>query len=268
MIDLKNKRILITGASSGIGRALAFGLAEKGAELILTARKFGKLRIVADMIKYKYPDVPKPLIILCDLTEKKDIKQLFKECSIQNKKIDILVNNAGIGVYGEIELTDIDDFKDIMEVNYFGAVQCMLELLPSMKERKSGIIVNVCSLAAIHGVPYLGAYSASKAALMALSQSMNAELYKFGISITVVYPGYTETSFFSNEKKVGKAVRPEGPYAPADKVAREIIHSIENKKEERILTFKGKALSVIKALFPGIVRRAMRKIAIDLITKN
>ena len=129
------------------------------------------------------------------------------------------------------------------------------------------MIVNICSLAAIHGVPYLGAYSASKAALMALTQSMSAELKKYGICMVAVFPGYTDTNFFNSEKKVGKAIRPKGPYTSADKVAREIIHAIKNEKEQHILTFQGKALSVVKALFPGIVRVVMRRIAKKLIIK-
>lgn len=268
MLELKNKKILITGASSGIGRALASGLAEKGVELVLTARDSRKLKNVADMIQNNHPDIPKIKFIPCNLSDMQEINKLFIQCRKNQYNIDILINNAGIGVYGEIESTTIDDFKETMNVNYFGAVQCMLEVLPSMIERREGMIVNICSVAAIHGVPYLGAYGASKAALMSISQSIRAELSKSGISIMVVYPGYTETDFFIHEKKVGKAFRPKGPYAPVEIVAGEIIHAIENKSEEHILTFEGKALAATKVFFPGIVRRAMKKIAENLIIKN
>jgi short-subunit dehydrogenase len=265
MINLKNKRILITGASSGIGRALAYNLAGKGTELILSSRDENKLKTVVRLILRKYPDAPAPAIIPCDVTELDDIKRLFNTCKKDHGPIDILINNAGIGVYGEADLITMEDYKKIMEVNYFGAVQCMLEVMPSMKKRRNGMIVNVCSVAAIHGVPYLGAYGASKAALMTFSQSIQAELNDYGISLVVVCPGYTKTRFFRNEKKVGRAVRPNGRYAPAQQVARAIIHTIEHEKHELVLSLEGKALATTHGLFPGLARNAMKKIAKHLI---
>jgi short-subunit dehydrogenase len=137
-----------------------------------------------------------------------------------------------------------------------------------MKKRREGIIVNVCSVAAIHGVPYMSAYGASKAALMTFSQSIQAELNEYGISLVVVCPGYTRTRFFRNEKRVGRAVRPNGRYAPAQQVARSIIHTIEHEKHKLVLSFEGKALAAIHGLFPGLARNAMEKIARNLIKKN
>ena len=264
MITLKDKRILITGASSGIGKALACSLAGKGAELVLSSRNVEKLRTVSEIIKSSHAGIPEPSIVSCDLSKTDEIKNLFDECTRNQGKIDILINNAGVGVYGESDLTTIEDHISIMEVNYFGAVQCMLEVLPQMMKRKEGMIVNICSVAAIHGIPYMGAYSASKAALVALSQSMRAELSKFGISLLVVYPGYTETDFFINEKKVGNAFRPKGPYTPVEKVANENIRSIENNKKELVLTFEGKALAITRAFLPGLVRKVMKKMACSL----
>jgi len=264
MNHLKNKRILITGASSGIGRALAFRLAEKDAELILSARHLEQLNSVAGMIGEKNPNILKPLAIPCDLRKTDEIRKLFNECMKQHKTIDILINNAGVGLYGETNLTTIEDHRAIMEVNYFGAVGCMLEALPIMLKRKEGLIVNICSVAAIHGIPYLGVYCASKAALMAITQSMRAELSKYGISFMVVYPGYTQTDFFDREKRVGKAFRPKGPYKPAEEVIGKIIYAIENNLPEQILTFEGKALAFSRVIFPGMVREKMKKIANEL----
>ncbi|UCH14269.1 MAG: SDR family oxidoreductase [Bacteroidales bacterium] len=264
MNTLKDKRILITGASSGIGKALACSLAAKGADLILSSRNLEKLRIVSDTIKSDPATKHEPYIVSCDMSKTDEIKNLFNECTRNQGKIDILINNAGIGVYGESDLTTMEDHKSIMEVNYFGAVQCMQEVLPQMMKRKEGMIVNICSVAALHGVPYLGAYGASKAALVALSQSMRAELSKFGISLLVVYPGYTETDFFTNEKKVGNAFRPKRPYTPVQKVANEIIRSIENNKKELVLTLEGKALAITRAFLPGLVRKVMKKMAYNL----
>jgi len=261
MISIKNKKILITGASSGIGKALAVEMSKAGAQLVLTSRKKDLLDNVAREIIQECPDIPAPLTIPCDVTNTMDIRRLFNTCDKKTGGIDILINNAGIGVYGEGDMATLEDYREIMEVNYFGAVQCMLAAIPSMKKKKMGTIVNISSVAALHGVPFLGGYGASKAALVAFSQSLRAELIKDGISIVVVYPGYTETEFFEHEKKVGRAQRPEGPYMPVKQVAKSIIKCIEHEKEELVLSLEGKALSATRKLFPGLVRRAMNKIA-------
>ena len=130
------------------------------------------------------------------------------------------------------------------------------------------IIVNICSVAAIHGVPYLSAYGASKAALMTFSQSLQAELNEYGISLVVVYPGYTKTRFFKSEKKVGKAVRPNGHYAPAQKVAGAITRTIERGRHELILSLEGKALAATHWILPGLARKVMKNIANHLLIKK
>jgi len=265
MKDLKNKGVLITGASSGIGRALAYKLAQKGVKLILSARNKQHLEDVAALIKRSFPEAPEPIVIPCDVTDSEDIKRLFSSCSQQGGDIDILINNAGIGIYGEAELISLEDFRKIMEVNYFGAVQCMLEAVAMMKKRKQGIIVNISSVAALHGVPYLSAYGASKAALMTFSQSLRAELRDTGISLMNVHPGYTKTRFFRNEKIVGEARRPKGPYAPAQRVAAKIVNAIIHNRHKVVLSLEGKALAVLHGIFPGAARRSMKNIASNLI---
>jgi short-subunit dehydrogenase len=102
--------------------------------------------------------------------------------------IDILVNNAGISAFGDAGRTSLEDYHDIMAVNFFGALHCMRETLPFMLRRESGLIVNVATVAALHGVPYLAAYGASKAALVSLSESLRAELHGTGVGVMIVYP--------------------------------------------------------------------------------
>jgi short-subunit dehydrogenase len=181
MAKIKGLRVLITGASSGIGRETAFGLAKRGAILAVTARRSGALRKVSNEIKDAFPEAQAPLSIPGDVSDKEAVSRLVKRCVDCLGGIDILINNAGIGVYGNTELTAVEDFRSVMEVNFFGSLHCILEVLPLMKKIRKGLIINVASVAAIHGVPYLGAYSASKAALVALSQSL--------ISIMIVNPG-------------------------------------------------------------------------------
>jgi short-subunit dehydrogenase len=264
MTELKGKRVLITGGSSGIGRALALEFAKRGAVLAIVSRRLEKLVEAGRDIRLAYPDGAPPLAIPCDVTDGESVGRLIKSCVDRWGGLDILVNNAGIGVYGDADRTSLEDFRAIMEVNYFGALQSTMNVLPFMRKAGQGLIVNITSIAAKHGVPYLAAYSASKAALAALSQSLRAELAQSGISLMIVYPGYTETDFFTTEKKVGGAVRPSKPYAPPEKVARAILKAIEREKHNVVLSPEGRALALFEKIFPRLVEAAMRRIAVKL----
>lgn len=264
ILNLEGLKVLITGPSSGIGRALAFELARRRAQLILASRRLDSLMKVEEEIKSVFPNSPAPLIVRCDVTSGRDVKRLVGSSIKHFGGIDVLINNAGIGVYGDAEFTTLDDFRTVMEVNFFGAVQCIQEVLPIMKENRKGLIVNITSAAAKHGVPYMGAYGASKAALAVFSQSIRAELSESGVSVMVVYPGYTETDFFKNEKKVGRARRPPGPYASPLKVAKAIVKALEAGKRELVLSLEGKALAFTQSVFPRLVEMAMNKIAYRL----
>ena len=203
MVEIQGKRVLITGASSGIGKALAFEFARKGAILILVARRIDRLQKVTQDIQGTFPQLPAPAAIRCDVSDRESVSSLIHDCLDRYGGIDIMVNNAGTGIYGDTDKTSVSDFHSVLDVNFFGAVHCILEILPYMKRRGKGLVVNIASVAAKHGVPYLGAYSASKAALAAMSQSLRAELAGSGVSVMVAYPGYTQTDFFATEKLVG-----------------------------------------------------------------
>jgi short-subunit dehydrogenase len=264
MANVNGARIIITGASSGIGRAIAFALARKGARLVLTSRQFDLLEKVVHEIKCTFPEVVPPLSIACDVVNRVDVRRVLQFCVEHCGGVDILINGAGIGVYGACEKTELEDFRSQMEVNFFGPVHFIFEALPLMKKAGKGLIVNISSLAAKHGVPYLAAYGASKAALATLGQSLHTELVRSGISVMTVYPGYTETDFFKKEKKVGGARRPNRPYTSPQKVAEAIVAGIEKEKRELILTVEGKALVLCQSLMPWFVQKTMERIANDL----
>jgi short-subunit dehydrogenase len=264
MYTFKNQRVLITGASSGIGRAIALLLAEQGTRLILVARDEAKLQNVVNEIISSCPEIPAPIIFFCDVSDINQVKQMVKDCIDLTGGIDILINNAGIGIYGEFFLYSERDFHQIMDVNFFGAVHCVQEILPHMVMKGKGKIINIASLAAIHGIPYLSAYGSSKAALAVFSQSLQAELYNTGIQVKVIYPGYTDTEFFAKEKKVGKAKRPKSRYEPPQEVARKILKSINKSNGSHVYTLKGKLLSILHAFSPGLLDYIMKRYAIRL----
>ena len=264
MAKVKGERVIITGISSGIGKAIAFALARKGARLVLTSRQFDLLEKVGQEIRYTFPEVTPPLAIACDVINREQVRRVIHFCREHLGGLDILINNAGTGVYGESERTSLEDFRSLMEVNFFGSVHFILAALPLMREAGKGLIVNISSPAAKHGVPYLAAYGASKAALATLSQSLDAELVGSRISVLTVYPGYTQTDFFKKEKNVGGAHRPDRPYASSQKVAKAVVAGIEKEKHELILSTEGKALVVFQGFIPWIVRRGMERIARQL----
>ncbi|MFH1690854.1 MAG: SDR family NAD(P)-dependent oxidoreductase [Candidatus Eisenbacteria bacterium] len=263
-MKLDGKRVLLTGASSGIGLALARALAARGAILAISSRSHERLEQVSEELASAVPGIKKPLPVACDVSDEGSVTNLIGTCIETLGTIDVLINNAGICVYGSVEKTPLANLQALLDVNFMGPVQAMLEVLPFMKRQGHGLIVNVSSVAALRGVPYLGAYGASKAALVTLSQSMRAELAGSGVRVMLVYPDYTESAIFENETKVGGGKRPEGPYAPTAEVAEAIVGGIEADSRELILSSRGKKLAVLSRLAPSFVERAMCKLADEL----
>ena len=261
---IKGARVLITGASSGIGKATAFEFARNGAILAITSRRIDSLKQVANEIINTFPDVSTPLAFRCDVADVGAVRKLIKNCVDNFGGIDILVNNAGIGIYGETEKTPLEDFHLVMNVNFFGALHCMMEVIPIMHRAGHGVTVNIVSIAAKQGVPFLGAYCASKSALVSVSQSLRAELSGSGIQIIIVYPGYTETNFFNAEKKVGSAHRPHIRYALPETVAQAIIRAVKQEQKEVILSLEGKCLVLAQRFAPWLIDKVMVRFATQL----
>ena len=261
---LEGRHVLVTGASSGIGLELARVLCERGAALALASRSQDRLEQVSEELASGNPGAARPLPVACDLSDETSVRALIGTCIETLGTLDVLVNNAGICVYGPVEKTSVSNMRSLLDVNYVGAAQAMLEVLPFMRRQGHGLIVNVSSLAALHGVPYLGAYGASKAALVTLSQSMRVELAGSGVEVMLAYPDYTESAIYENELKVGGAVRPPGPYAPTREVAEAIVRGMESGARELILSSRGKRLSVLSRLAPRLVERRMKALADEL----
>lgn len=257
---IDGKRVIVTGASSGIGRDLAMSLTGRGAALTIAARRGDRLEEVSREIAARHAGA-EPAAVVCDVSNPEDVSRLVGGTVERLGGVDILINNAGVSVYGEARRTALGDFRDVMSVNFFGALHCTMEVLPFMRRQESGLIVNVATVAALHGVPYLSAYCASKSALVSFSQSLRAELAGTGLGVMIVYPGYTDTEIFQVEKKVGGALRPSASYARAADVAEAVVRRIEAGGRDIILTAQGNALNVLRGLAPHVVERAMRSIA-------
>jgi NAD(P)-dependent dehydrogenase (short-subunit alcohol dehydrogenase family) len=200
---------LITGTSTGIGRAAAELMAQKGYRVIATMRNTDKGRDLAEAAKAKGWDLS---ILQLDVTDEASVKSAFGSAG----DIDVLVNNAGFEVWGPIEEMSTADVIDQFDTNVYGPLRCINGVLPAMRGRGSGVIVNVSSVAGRVAAPLNGIYSASKFALEALSESLHYEVGHFGIRVHIVEPGGIETSFTDNRRLVGAGADggAESPYAP------------------------------------------------------
>jgi short-subunit dehydrogenase len=192
MVDLSSKVVIVTGASSGIGAALAQGFSREGARVTLAARRLGRLKEVAE----KCPG--EVLIVGADLIQEGDRKAIFQQTVDQWGRIDILVNNAGLGMYGHFKTTTEADWRQIFEINLFAAVFLTQAVLPIMQAQGQGIVVNMTSIGGlIAHSDKVTPYVASKHALVGFSRGLARDLAGTGIRVLAVCPHLTETEFFA-----------------------------------------------------------------------
>ena len=194
-MDFKNKVVLITGASSGIGKQTAIEFAKLGSNIILVARRKDKLEQVENELKQFNVNT---LVCTCDVSKKDQVEIMSKTVLEKFNSIDILINNAGFAIYGSVFDLSIEEIESQMETNYFGMIYCTKNFLPLMLKKKSGHIVNVASVAASFGLPGIASYCASKFAMLGFSEGLKHELKDTGIGITVVSPIMVRTNFFDH----------------------------------------------------------------------
>jgi uncharacterized protein len=194
----EGKVVLITGASSGIGRQAAIDFAENAAQTIITvSRSKSKLEELEKELKRNFSS--EIVVYQCDVSIKAEVEKMGKEVLEKFGHINILVNNAGFGTYNKVQHQSIEEIESVIFTNYLGMVYCTKLFLNSMLSERSGHIVNVASVAASFGVPGLAAYCASKYAMFGFSESLYHELHRTGVGITLVSPVGVKTNFFSKE---------------------------------------------------------------------
>jgi len=258
-MNCRGRRIVITGASSGLGAALAQVLALRGASLLLAARRTEALAAVARGLEAD-PDRP-PRFVRCDVTDPASVQGLVQTVRREWGGLDALVHNAAMSVYGDTDHTLDNDYRDIMDVNFHGPVSLTREALPLLLAQGSGCILHVLSVAALRGLPYLAAYGASKAALATHAQSLRAELAGTGVRVLNVYPDYVDTPLFAKERRVGSARRPNGGYAPAHRVAEAVARVLEEEAEETVLSARGTMLRAVGGIAPRLADLALARMA-------
>ena len=184
-MNFNNQVVLITGASSGIGRCLAIDFAKQGAVVIGCGRSQERLDRTLNEVRRASPS---STMIPCDVGNRQEVQSMVVGVLADFGKIDILINNAGIGMRKLFAETSVDTIEEIMRINYFGMVYCTHAALPSMIARGGGHIVNISSVAGIIGTPYLSGYCASKFAMNGFSESLYYELKPLGIHVSVICP--------------------------------------------------------------------------------
>lgn len=199
MTCLKDKVIVITGASSGIGYAAALKFAEKGTSLVLAARRAEKLQQLQDQIVEFNPNC---IYVPTDLTEPQRVQNLFEKAVERFGKIDILINNAGKGLKSELVNIAPDNFKSVIDTNLTSVFLCTQQAVRIMTEKNiKGHIITVCSIAGLFGAPKYSVYCASKHAVNGFIKSLKWELRKHNIKISAIYPARVDTEFFNSYQK-------------------------------------------------------------------
>jgi len=253
---MKNKVIIITGASSGIGEACAKQLAKRGANIVLAARNIEKLNAVADQLKEFGVEI---FIVQCDVSIKENCKTLIDSTINKFGKIDILINNAGISMRAIFNETKIEVVEKIMAINFFGTVYCTKYALPYLLEAK-GSVVGVSSIAGYVGLPARTGYSASKYAMQGFLDALRTENLKTGLHVMLACPGFTasnirNTALSADGSLQGESPREEKKMMTPEQVANYIASGIEKKKRSLTLTTEGKLAVFLSKLFPKFVEK-------------
>ncbi len=262
-------RVLITGASQGIGRALAVAASRRGCQVIATARSADLLNELAAEVKAAGGTIE---VVAGDITSPAD-RQRMADAAVQHfGGLDILVNNAGIGATGHFVESKPETLRQIFEVNYFALCEMIRLCLPLLKQGTRPAIVNVSSVVGRRALPARGLYSASKFAVAGFSEAIRAELAKDGIDVVVVNPGLTQTNFSKNLlENTARMSMEHRRGMTSERAAEAILDAAAAGRHEVTLTAQGKLLVLLSRLLPGVVdyfaTRKVREVFADEIAE-
>lgn len=251
--------ILITGASSGIGEAAARVFAQEGYQVVLAARRLGRLEALAQEIQ---SGGGAALPIECDVQKVMEMENVVSSTLAEFGRIDVLFNNAGLGRLGWLE--DLDPVKDIqsqLQVNLLGVIHMTRYVIPHMIERRSGHIVNMCSIAGLVASPTYSIYAASKFAIRGFSESVRREVSVYGVEVSVIYPGGVKTEFSDH----AGAIRKTGVTTPGflrlspEDVAHTVLNVVRRPRRSVIIPWPMLLAVWFNSLFPGIADRVIEQ---------
>lgn len=255
MSSLNGKVVILTGATQGIGRALALELAQKKPRLVLAARDAAQLEEAAAQVRARGAEVR---VVPTDVGVQQDDERLVAKTLEAFGRIDVLVNNAGIGAMARFdETSDLSIYERVMRVNYFGCVYLTHAALPALKTSR-GLIVTVASLAGLTGVPTRTAYAASKHAVFGFYDSLRIELRGTGVDVTMIAPDFVVTEIHrralgSDGKPIGTTPMQESHIMTAEECARRIVRAMEKRQRLLVLSLRGKVGRFVRLVAPGLI---------------
>ena len=253
-----NKVAIITGGSSGIGKALAFELGRQGAKIVISGRNQKNLFETQSELQENGIDT---LAVIGDVAIEFDTKDLIDKAIEKFGQIDILINNAGMSMRSMFADADVDVIKKLMEVNFYGAVHATKYALPHLTKTK-GSIVAISSIAGYRGLPVRTGYSASKFAMNGFFEALRTELLHTGVHVLVACPGFTQSNIrFSaidgSGSSTGETVRDEDSMMTAEECAIHIVKAIKNRRRDLVLTAQGKLAVWLNKLWPSMADKVV-----------
>jgi len=259
-MQLSGKVVVVTGASMGIGEAIAKIFADEGASVVLLSRDAER----AEAARARIGHAERTLALACDVRNREEIDRVVGLTLHHFQRIDVWVNNAGHGILDSVTNVNMAAVRETFETNFFGAVEAMQALIPVMKEQGSGAIINISSVAGHIPLPFHAVYSATKFAMNAIGKGARIELKSSGINVLTVCPGYVRTDFGANalKGKEQKQVRPAQVRGiTAERVAKAVLKGYLKQKREVVVPWTMLPVIKVYQLFPGLVERAMLKMA-------
>ncbi|HLU84357.1 MAG TPA: SDR family oxidoreductase [Vicingaceae bacterium] len=250
------KVVIITGASSGIGKACALRFADKNTAIVIAARNKNNLEAAAKELADITPHV---LSVACDVAKKNDCERLIEQTIAQFQRIDVLINNAGISMRALFNEMDVEVLEKVMNINFYGTVYCTKFALPYLLASK-GTIVGVSSIAGFVGLPARTGYSASKFAMQGFLEALRTENFKTGLKVLVACPGFTasnirNTALAADGNAQKESPRDENKMMTSEEVADEIYKAVQRKKQLLVLTFEGKMAVFLSKFFPKFISK-------------
>jgi short-subunit dehydrogenase len=259
-IQLSGKVVVITGASMGIGEAIAQLFADEGASVVLLSRDAERAEAARGRIGHS----ERTLALACDVRNREEIDRVVGLTVHHFQRIDVWINNAGHGILDSIARVDMAACRETFETNFFGALEAMQAVVPVMKQQGSGTIINISSVAGHIPLPFHAVYSATKFAMNAIGKAARIELKNSGINVLTVCPGYVRTAFGANAVKgtEQKQVRPAAVLGiTAERVARAVLHGYLKQKREVVVPWWMHPMIKLYQLFPGLLEWSMVKMA-------